>query len=319
MAASGVPLVNAGIERKGLKRIAYIVKKDKALLLLILPGLLAYIVFRYVPMYGVLMAFQDYKISKGILQSPWVYFDQFKEFFTGYDAWKIIRNTFLLSIYSLLWGFPIPVVFALLLNELKVKTFKNLVQTVSYLPHFISTVIVVGLVVNLLDYNNGVVNNILVNVFGMKQVNFLIEPAYFRTIYVSMNVWKDFGWGSIIYLAAITGIDTTLYEAAIIDGANRFKQMLHVTLPGIIPVATIMLILNLGRILDVGFESVILLYKPLTYETADIISTYVYRRGLIDMDFSFATAVGLFQSVIGLVFIVSANKLARRFSETSLW
>lgn len=300
-------------------RFIGILKKDKALILLIIPGLIYFVLFRYLPMWGIYIGFIDFKIYKGVLDSPFVGFKHFLDFFTDYASWRVIRNTFLLNIYSLVFGFPVPIIFALLLNEVRCLVFKRITQTISYLPHFISTVIVAGLVINFLDPKYGPLNNLLVNLFGMEPVSFLMEPEYFKPIYVIMQIWRGFGWGSIIYLAAITSIDTEMYEAAIIDGANRFQQMLYITLPGIVPVAVVLLILNLGGIMDVGFEEILLLYNPLTYESADVISTFIYRKGLTDMNFSYATAVGLFQSAIGCFFLYSANRLSRKVTETSLW
>lgn len=297
----------------------YTLKKDKALILLLLPGLLYFLLFKYLPMWGVSLSVFDFQIYKGLGGSEFVGLAQFVEFFTAPAAWRVTRNTFLINLYIMVFGFPAPMVFALLLNELRNEQFKRVTQTISYLPHFISSVIVVGLVINFLDPRYGVVNRFLGNLFGMEPVNFLMEPRYFKGIYVMMKVWQTFGWNSIIYLAAITAIPQEQYEAAIIDGANRFKQAIYITLPGMIPVATILLILNLGYILEVGFEEILLLYNPLTYESADVISTYIYRKGLVDMDYSYATAVGLFQSLIGLLFVYSSNRISRRISETSVW
>lgn len=301
------------------KGILTILRKDRALLLLALPGVMYFLVFKYLPMWGVSLSFIDYQVYKGFFASEWVGFKNFVDFFTAPAAWRVIRNTFMINLYIMVFGFPAPIIFALLLNELRNEKFKRVTQTISYLPHFISSVIVAGLVINFLDPRFGPINRLLVNAFGIGPVNFLMEARYFKGIYVVMKIWQTFGWNSIIYLAAITAIPQEQYEAAIIDGASRFKQAIYITLPGIIPVATILLILNLGYIMDVGFEEILLLYNPLTYETADVISTYVYRKGLVDMDYSYATAVGLFQSIVGLFFVLSANRISRKVSETSLW
>ncbi|GMQ59166.1 ABC transporter permease subunit [Vallitalea sediminicola] len=294
------------------------IKKQKYLLLLLLPGLLYYIIFRYIPMYGVLIAFKKYDFRLGIWGSPWVGLKYFEQFVFGPYFWRLVKNTFLLSFYDLIFGFPIPIIFALLLNEIKSKKFKSTVQTISYLPHFISVVIVVGLLKTMLSPNGGAINNII-EFLGGQQINFFMEKNWFRTLYVSSGIWQGFGWGSIIYLATMAGINPQLYEAARMDGAGRFKCMWHVTLPGIKPTIVVLLILRLGRILSVGFEKVILMYNPKIYETADIISTYVYRYGILKANYSFGTAVGLMNSLVALMLIVITNKISKKVSDTSLW
>lgn len=276
-----------------------------------------YIIFCYVPMYGVTIAFKDFNIMKGITGSSWVGLKYFREYALDPYFWKLVRNTILLSIYHIAWGFPAPIILALLVNEIRNQKFQRLAQSVTYLPHFISTVVVCGLIVNVLS-NSGAINGAL-KYFGNKPVQFLTTPAWFRTIYVSSGIWQEIGWGSIIYLAALTGVDVQLYEAAVIDGAGRLKQMIYITIPSISSTITIMLILAMGKIMTVGFEKIILLYNGSVYETADVIATYVYRKGLESGQFSYATAVGLFQSVIGFIFIISANWIGKKISETSLW
>lgn len=314
-------MINVKLIEKGRynrkKVVTAKIKKNKYLYLMFSLPFIYYLVFHYAPMYGVLIAFKDYKVGKGIMGSPWAGLKYFKQFIMDPYFWKLVKNTLLLNIYNIFWSFPAPIILALLLNELKNEKFKKFTQTVSYLPHFISTVVVCGMIVNVLSYD-GVINKILQN-FNIKPIHFLMKPEWFRTIYIASGIWQGVGWGSIIYLAALTNVDIQLYEAAIIDGANRWKQLLHITLPGIAPTITIMLILSLGNIMSVGFEKILLLYNGSTYETADVIATYVYRRGLLGSDFSYATAVGVFQSVIGLIFIISANQIGRRISETSLW
>jgi putative aldouronate transport system permease protein len=296
------------------------VRTDYYLYAMLLPCLIYYAIFKFWPMYGLLIAFEKYSIVKGVFGSDWVGLKHFADFFRLPDSWTIIRNTLLLNVYSLAFAFPAPIVLALLLNELRSLVFKRLVQTVSYMPHFISTVVIVGMVVNFLSPSTGIVNLLAVKLFGLAEPIFFMSKAeWFRTIYIGSGIWSSIGWGSIIYLAALAGIDPTLHEAAKMDGAGRFQRILHINLPGIMPIVSIMLILAVGDIMEVGVQKIILMYNPLIYDTADVISTYVYRRGLIDVDYSFATAVGLFQSVIGLIMVVSANKLSRRFSETSLW
>ena len=300
------------------KKIITRIIRYKYLYLLFLPVLVWYIMFRYVPMYGIIIAFKNYNVFTGIADSPWVGFQFFRQFFQSMFFWRLLRNTFLISLYGLCFGFPAPIVLALLFNELKNGLFKRVVQTISYLPHFISTVIIVSMFVEFLSPSRGLINNIIAS-FGGERYYFLGDPRFFRPIYTIMNIWRGIGWGTIIYLAALTGINPELYEAAIIDGCNRFKQTLHVTMPGIANTIIIMLIFRIGDLLSVGSESIILMYNPAIYETSDVISTYVYRRGLVEAQYSFGAAVGLFDAIIGLALIGIANALAKRYSETSLW
>nr|WP_256257533.1 MULTISPECIES: ABC transporter permease subunit [unclassified Paenibacillus] len=295
-------------------------KKHKALYLLMLPGILYYLIFKYAPMYGIIIAFQDYSVGRGILGSKFVGMKHFIEFFyVTPDAWKLIRNTVMLNVYDLLFHFPAPIVLAILFHELRISWFKRLVQSVSYMPHFLSTVVIAGIIVTFLSPSSGVINHALVRAFGIEPILFLGEPGWFRTIYVGSEIWQKIGWGTILYLAAISGIDPTLYEAAKMDGANRFQQVRHITLVGMLPVMIVLFVLTLGNFMETGFQKILLLYNSMNYETSDVINTFVYRRGILDADFSFATAVGLFQSVIGLVLVVAANRIVRKYSETSLW
>lgn len=296
-----------------------VARKNKILYLLMLPGILYYIIFKYVPMYGILIAFQDYSMGLGIWGSKFVGFKHFTEFFVNTpDSWKLIRNTLMLNLYDLLFHFPTPIVLALLFHELRNKYFKRMVQTISYMPHFLSTVVIAGILVIFLSPTTGIAN-VIMKWFGAEPVMFLGLPEWFRTIFIGSEIWQKAGWGTILYLAAIAGIDPSLYEAAEMDGANRFRKMWHITLVGMVPVMIILFVLNLGHIMEIGYQKIILLYNPMNYETSDVINTYVYRRGILDADFSFASAVGLFQSVIGLVLVVFANRIARKHSETSLW
>ncbi|WCF09866.1 ABC transporter permease subunit [Paenibacillus thiaminolyticus] len=301
-------------------RFWHLVKKHKVLYLLMLPGILYYIIFKYVPMYGIIIAFQDFSIGKGIIGSKFVGLKHFIEFFSVTpDSWKLIRNTIMLNVYDLLFHFPSPIILAILFHELRNKWFKGFVQSVSYMPHFLSTVVIAGILVTFLSPTTGVVNHLLVKVFGMEPMMFLGLPEWFRTIYVGSEIWQKIGWGTILYLAAIAGIDPTLYEAAKMDGANRFQQIRHITLVGMLPVMIVLFVLTLGHFMETGFQKILLLYNSMNYETSDVINTFVYRRGILDADFSFATAVGLFQSVIGLILVVTANRIVRKYSETSLW
>lgn len=294
------------------------VKRDKYLMLLIVPVVVYYIIFQYLPMYGVIISFKDFSPGKGILGSPWVGFRWFEEFFHSINFGRIIRNTILLNVYNLLWGFPAPIIFALLLNEVKNGLFRRGVQTVSYLPHFITTVIVVGFMSNFLNPTDGIVNILLKEFFGFSK-NFMADPQWFRTIYVSSEIWQQFGWNSIMFIAALTTIDQCLYESAMIEGANRWQQMRYISLPGIAPTIIILLIFSIASLLSVGFEKVILMYNPLTYETADVISTYVYRKGIIEARYDFGSAVGLCNSFISLILLVIANTTSKKLTETSLW
>ncbi|WP_241242756.1 ABC transporter permease [Paenibacillus whitsoniae] len=302
----------------GMKLVFRTIVRDRVLYMMMIPGLLFYFIFKYVPMYGLLMAFQNYSISKGIWGSKWVGLDHFQAFFDSPDAAVLIRNTLVLNALELLIVFPAPVVLAVLFHELRFPLFKKLAQTISYLPHFISTVVICGIIVNFLSPSTGIINHLL-EVFGIKPIMFLGESQWFRPIYVASELWQKAGWDTIIYLAAIAGVNPTLYEAAKMDGANRWQQIRHVTLVGMIPVMIILFIIKIGHILELGVQKIILLYNPLVYDTADVISTFVYRRGLLDADYSFASAVSLFQSVIGLILVVAFNRLARKYSETSLW
>ncbi|MET3849355.1 ABC transporter permease subunit [Paenibacillus sp. OAE614] len=298
-----------------------IIKRDmirnRYIYLILLPVIAYYIVFHYGPMYGLQIAFKDYGLADGIWGSPWVGFDHFKSFFRNYYFWRLIRNTVLINIYELLFAFPASIILALLLNEIRKGYFKRIVQTISYLPHFISIVVVVGMMIDFFA-RDGLVNNLLLMI-GLQPIAFMQEPEWFRFMYISSGIWQGIGWGSIIYLASIANIDPTLYDAARIDGAGRWKQTLHITLTGIMPTIVIMFILNIGSMLSVGSEKIILMYNPITYETADVISTYVYRKGILGADFGYTAAVGLFNSVISFILIVLANSISKRVSEHKLW
>lgn len=294
------------------------IKRDKYLYLLLVPCVVYYLLFVYKPMLGLQIAFLDYNPYKGIKESAFIGLEHFKFFFQGPYFWRTLRNTLLINMYSLVFEFPSPIILALLLNELKSKMYKRMIQTISYIPHFVSIVVVVGIVTNFLAPTNGIVN-IIINKLGGDKTYFLTRPEYFRAIYTTMNIWKHVGFNSILYIAALTNIDTQLYEACVIDGGNRWNKLVSVTLPGILPTIIIMLILRLGDMLAVGYESIILLYQPATYETADVISTYVFRLGIQEAQYGFATAVGLFNSVVGLILVILANALSKKVTETSLW
>lgn len=291
--------------------------KSRYLYLMLLPVLAHYIIFNYFPMYGIVIAFKDFRASLGILGSPWAGMKYFNQFFESYYFIRLIKNTFLLNLFDLFWGFPAPIILALLLNELRSDSFKRVVQSISYLPHFISVVITVGFIVDFFAHN-GLINNFL-NMLGIPTVNFLVEPGWFRTLYIGSGIWQGIGWGSIIYLAAISGIDPQLYEAATIDGAGRFRRIMSITIPSIAPTIIILLIFRIGGMMSVGFEKVFLMYNPSTYETADVISTFVYRSGLQQAQYSYAAAIGLFNTIINFVLVISANYVSRITTENSLW
>lgn len=299
------------------RRVVSDFRNNRTLYLMILPVLAYYLIFRYKPMYGAVIAFKDYLPMKGIMGSPWVGFKHFQDFFQQYYFWRILKNTLVISGASIIFGFPAPVILALLINELRGRTFSRTVQTISYMPHFISLVVICGLIRDFIQ-DDGVISVFLSN-FGIEKVSMLIKPELFVPIYVISDIWQNIGWGSIIYLAALSGVDQEQYEAATIDGAGKWKQLLHVTLPGIMNTIVIMLILRLGGIMSVGFEKIILLYNPAIYDTADVISSFVYRKGILGFNWSFSTAVGLFNSVINFTFLIGANWISKKVNSTGIW
>ena len=292
--------------------------RNRYLYAMLLPVLIYFAVFSYTPMYGTIIAFKNFNPFLGIMRSEWVGFKYFVQFFESVYFSRLIRNTLTISLLSIALGFPMPILLALMMNELKSARYKRIVQTAVYLPHFVSVVVVAGMILSFLSVRSGVVNA-FIRQLGGTPISFMSTPGYFPFIYAISGVWQEAGWGSIIYLAAIAGIDPGLHEAAVIDGASRFQRLLHVTLPCILPTIIIMFILRMGSVFTVGFEKVMLLYNTRIYETADVISTYVYRRGIQGMEFSFSTAVGLFNSAINLVVLVTFNQISKRVGETSLW
>ncbi|MFC7623427.1 ABC transporter permease [Microlunatus sp. GCM10028923] len=285
--------------------------------LLILPTIVYFVIFAYAPMVGLQIAFKDFKVFAGMWKSPWVGFEHFQTLFGSEKFPQLIRNTLLISVYRIVFGFPVPIIFALLLNEVRRVWFKRGVQTVTYFPHFLSWVVFAGIVVNLLG-PTGILNTLIVEAGG-ERINFLTNPDTFRSVLVLTGILKEFGWGAIIYLAALSGIDPQLYEAARVDGAGKLRQIWHVTLPGLRPVMAVLLVLSLGNLLDAGFDQVFQLYNGAVLEVGDIIDTYVYRVGLLDAQFELATAVGLFKGVIGLIMIVSANQVLKKMGQRSVW
>ena len=296
------------------------IRKNYLLYAMLIPFVAFYIIFCYVPMYGAIIAFKDFSPGKGILMSPWTShggFGHFVDFLSGPYFERIFTNTVLLSMGLVIFSFPAPIIFAILLNEIKNKWYKRSIQTVTYIPYFISVMVVCGLLHTFLG-RDGFVNDII-EMLGGTRSNLLASPEYFKTIFVISDIWQSFGWGSIVYLSAITAIDQELYEAAVIDGAGRFKQVLCVTLPGLLPTIITLFILRMGSIFNISYEKIILLYNDMTREKAEVISSFVYKRGLIDSDYSYSTAVGLFNSILNCVVLLATNKICKTFSETSLW
>lgn len=305
-------------ERTFKERLVRDFKMNGALYLIFVPLIIWYILFRYKPMYGLLMAFQNYSPRKGIMGSDWVGFKYFIEFLNNPDFWRLMRNTVVISVTNLIFGFPTPIILALMLNELRCKWFRNGVQTIAYLPHFISIMVICGLVKNFTS-DQGLINDIIA-MFGGTRKSFLNYPEYYVPVHVLSDIWAGIGWESIIYFAALTGIDQQLYEAAQIDGAGRLKQTWHITLPGILPTIVTMLILRVGSLLNVGYEKVLLLYNPLTYETADIITTYTYRMAIGEgTRYGYSTAVGFFNSIICFLLLIGSNKLSKKLGQSGLF
>ena len=294
-------------------------RMNKGLYLLILPIVVYLIIFNYLPMAGIVLGFERFTPKNGVYMSEWVGLKHFTTFFSSVFFIRVLKNTLILSLYSVIFGFPAPIIFALLLNELDNEYYKKVIQVVSYMPNFISTVVVSGIIIDFVA-SDGVITGMLVNIgFLKEEKNLLSVPEYFRTIMVLSDLWQQVGFGSILFLAALTGIDQELYEAAVIDGANRWKQTLNVTIPGIMPTVVIMLIMRIGSLMNANQEKILLLYNPLIYETSDVIGTFVYRKGLLEADYGYSTAVGLFNSAVNVVLLFIANGVSRKYSETSLF
>ncbi|MSU06994.1 sugar ABC transporter permease [Spirochaetales bacterium NM-380-WT-3C1] len=284
----------------------------------LLPGLIWYIMFCYKPMIGLRMAFYDYNIFRGFSGSKFVGLENFKIYMSSPDFGRTLKNTLMIAVWQMVICFPVPVILAILITEMKSKIVSKMVQTISFLPHFISTVVVCGMVVNFLSPSTGIINMIL-GKFGIEAKYFMVYPQYFRPIYTIMTLWQTAGFNAIVYIAALMGIDPQLYEAAIVDGAGRWRRIINITIPGIIPTVVTMFIMNIGKMVKVGYESILLLYEPSTYATADVISTYSFRMGIQNGDYGVATAAGLFEAVIALILVVAANKVSKRLTETALW
>ena len=291
---------------------------DWQLYVLILPGVIYFIVFHYVPSYGIQIAFKDFKVSKGIVDSAWVGFDNFKTFFNSYYCGRLIINTLLLNVYSLLWSFPVPVVLALLLNRIKQERFKKFTQTVIYIPHFISTVVMAGMLYIFLSPETGMINR-LINALGGQSIYFMAEAGWFRTVYIASGIWQSAGWGTILYIAALTGVDQEVYEAATLDGASVMQKIRHIDIPSILPIAVMMLILECGKIMGGDTQKALLLQTKSNTATSDIIGLYVYNVGLGQAKYSYTAAIGLFQNLIGFVMIVVVNTISKRVSSVSMF
>lgn len=302
--------------------LSYKIKKsfsrDWDLYLLLLPGVIWFLMFCYKPMAGLRIAFYDYNIFRGIEGSTFVGLANFKEFLSGPDFLRTLKNTIMISVYQLLICFPFPIILAIAITEMKNKFVSKMTQTATFLPHFISVVVVCGLVVNFLSPSTGIVN-IILKKLGMEPIYFMVKPEYFRGIYTIMTLWQNSGFNAIVYIAALMGIDPTLYEAAIVDGAGKWKRLCNVTIPSIMPTIVTMFVLQVGKMVKVGYEAILLLYKPTTYETADVIATYAYRIGISNRNYGLATAVGLFEALVALVMVVGANKISKKLTESTIW
>ena len=295
------------------------IKSHPWLYLMMIPGLLYLAIFNYAPMYGVVIAFQKFNFVKGIAGSKWIGLQNFEELFRSEQFLRVLRNSIEFSLMRLVWSFPMPIILALLLNEVRHTKYKKAVQTIVYIPHFISWVVVASLVINLLQPTRQGAINALLGVFGVEPANYLTSTRHFRSVVVIAEIWKTAGWGTIVYLSALTQVDPQIYEAAYIDGANRWQIMFRITLPSIMSTISIMLIMRLGSLMNNGFEQIYLLYSPLVYEVADVFETYTYRIGIQGGRYSYSTAVGLFQSVVGFILIISSNYVSRRLGESSLF
>lgn len=292
-------------------------RQNKEVYIMVIPVILFYILFCYVPMYGAVIAFKNYTPMKGIMGSDWVGLRHFIQFFNSPYFGRLMVNTLRISLTSLIWSFPAPILLALLINEMKSSRYARIVQSITYMPHFISLVVICGMIRSF-TLDTGIINTFLA-FFGFERTSFLLHEEYFIPVYVASNVWQGMGWGSIIYLAALSGIDQGLYEAAKIDGANKWRQVIHITIPGILPTIITMLILNLGQVLSVGYEKILLLYNDATSPVAEVISTYVYKKGLIEQSWSFSSAIGLFNSTINLALIIITNIISKKTTEVGLW
>lgn len=301
-----------------IQRVGDHLKREWQLYVMLLPTILWLAIFLYKPMYGLQIAFKDYSIFRGVAGSPWMGFEHFQTLFGNDQFIRALRNTIIISFYGLIFGFPMPILLALMFNEILNQTFKKTAQTIVYLPHFVSSVIIAGIVITAFSPSAGIVNTIL-EWLGMDPVYFLTKPEWFRPIFVGTGIWQEAGFQSIVYLAAIAGVSPTLYESAVVDGASRWQMMWKITLPSILPTIIIMLIIRIGNMLEISFEMIILLYQPATYETADVVNTFIYRQGIQGGQYDLAAAAGLFNAVVAFALVMTANAISKRYSRTSLW
>jgi putative aldouronate transport system permease protein len=313
--SSAVPASASATVLKPRKRSIW---RDKYLYLMLLPGLVYFVVYRYLPMYGVTIAFRDFRVTRGILGSEWIGWQNFESVFNAPFFWMVFRNTIIISLYKVVLAFPVPIVLAIMMNEVRKQWYKRSVQTIMYLPHFLSWVVAAHLIVVFMGPHSGVLSGVYADLFG-RRLDVLVNPRLFRGLLVVTEIWKTAGWGTIVYLAALAGVDPTLYEAAIIDGARKYQQIIYVTIPTIMPVIVIMFILRVGHILDAGFEQVFVLQNPLVYEVSEILDTYVYKTAFREGRYAFGAAVGLFKAVIGLVLVASTNYVSRRVGQEGMW
>ncbi|MCU6711853.1 ABC transporter permease subunit [Paenibacillus sp. J5C_2022] len=295
------------------------IRRDRYLYLFLLPVIAYYLIFKYLPLSGEIIAFKDYKINKGFLGSEWVGLKYYKELFASSEFYLVLKNTLLLNLYGLVFGFPAPIALALLLNEVRHNLYKRTIQSILYIPHFISWVILSGMVIAVLSPSTGIVNFLLNRVFGIEPTYFMISPFWWPIVYVLSGIWQGAGWGTILYLAAMSNIDPQLYEAARIDGARKLRQIWHITLPGIRSIIALLLILNVGHFLSIGFEHVYAMQNDLVLDVAEVISTYVYKQGILSMNYSYTTALGLFQSLVGFILVMTVNKIVKALGEQGIW
>lgn len=312
-----IPVISSK-EKTRWQKIKLKLAKTKQLWIFAIPAFLITLIFSYGPMYGVLIAFKDYISAIGILESPWVGFKHFQRFFDSYYFWDLIKNTLGISVYSLAVGFPLPIILALALNELRDGRFKKFTQTVTYAPNFISVVVICGMVIAFLTPSTGIINHLRA-FLGLERISFMTDPKWFKTVYVLSGVWQGTGWGSVIYLAALSGVDTQLHEAATVDGATRLQRIWYINIPTIIPTMVILLIMNLGSLMSMGYEKILLLQNALNMDSSNVIATFVYKQGLLEGQYSFASAVGLFNAAINAFLLITVNKISRKVSQTSLW
>ena len=307
-------------DRRGsrIQRVGDHLKREWQLYAMLIPTILWLLIFLYKPMYGLQIAFKDYSIFRGVAGSPWIGWEHFQTLFGNDQFLRAVKNTIIISFYNLIFGFPMPIILALMFNEILRQTFKKTAQTIVYLPHFISSVIIAGIVITAFSPSAGIVNTIM-GWFGIEPIYFLTKPEWFRPIFVGTGIWQESGFQSIVYLAAIAGVSPTLYKSAVVDGASRWQMMWKITLPSIMPTIIIMLIIRIGNMLEVSFEMIILLYQPATYETADVVNTFIYRQGIQGGQYDLAAAAGLFNAVVAFVLVMTANTISKRYSRTSLW